>query len=221
MSAELSKSGKVTIVEVAKAAGVDRSTVSRAYNQPEMLRQATIEKVKSVAVALGYSPNTAARALRTGQVQNIALIVPDLTNPFMPPIALAAQKQAEKTGYCVFIGNADENPGHEERLLARFSDQVSGAILVSPRSDEAVIRDMANRMPLVLINRDVPSIPRVLIDAGRGMAMAVEHLAKHPAFRREALPGRQAGEKDPDHGHNRSGRRSSTPRGRAPVSSQR
>ena len=43
MGAELSKSGKVTIVEVAKAAGVDRSTVSRAYNQPEMLRQATIE----------------------------------------------------------------------------------------------------------------------------------------------------------------------------------
>ena len=178
MSAELSKSGKVTIVEVAKAAGVDRSTVSRAYNQPEMLRQATIEKVKSVAVALGYSPNTAARALRTGQVQNIALIVPDLTNPFMPPIALAAQKQAEKTGYCVFIGNADENPGHEERLLARFSDQVSGAILVSPRSDEAVIRDIAKRIPLVLINRDISSIPRVLIDAGRGMAMAVEHLAK-------------------------------------------
>ena len=189
MSAELSKSGKVTIVEVAKAAGVDRSTVSRAYNQPEMLRQATIEKVKSVAVALGYSPNTAARALRTGQVQNIALIVPDLTNPFMPPIALAAQKQAEKTGYCVFIGNADENPGHEERLLARFSDQVSGAILVSPRSDEAVIRDIAKRIPLVLINRDISSIPRVLIDAGRGMAMAVEHLAKQGHARLAYISG--------------------------------
>ena len=102
MSAELSKSGKVTIVEVAKAAGVDRSTVSRAYNQPEMLRQATIEKVKSVAVALGYSPNTAARALRTGQVQNIALIVPDLTNPFMPPIALAAQNR-RRNGVIAFL----------------------------------------------------------------------------------------------------------------------
>lgn len=176
MSAELSKLSKVTIVEVAKAAGVDRSTVSRAYNQPEMLRETTIEKVKSAALALGYLPNAAARALRTGRVQNIALIVPDLTNPFMPPIALAAQKAAEKNGYCVFIGNADETPGQEERLLARFSDQVSGAIMVSPRSDEAVIRDMASRIPLVLINRDVEGIPRVLIDAGQGMARAVEHL---------------------------------------------
>ena len=178
MSVDRAKLTKVTIVEVANAAGVDRSTVSRAYNQPEMLRETTIEKVKTAALALGYLPNAAARALRTGRVQNIALVVPDLTNPFMPPIALAAQKEAENNGYCVFIGNADENPSHEERLLARFSDQVSGAILVSPRSNEAVIRDMASRIPLVLINRDLPGIPRVLIDAGLGMAMAVEHLAK-------------------------------------------
>lgn len=177
MGANLIKSSRVTILQVAEAAGVDRSTVSRVYNQPEMLREATIERVKSVAMELGYSPNPAARALRTGHIENISLIVPDLTNPFIPPIALAVQKESANKGYCVFIGNADEDPSHEEQLLTRFLDQVSGAILVSPRSHSSVIEAMARRLPIVLINRDIQGIPRVLIDSGKGMALAVSHLA--------------------------------------------
>ena len=73
----------------------------------------------------------------------------------MPPIALAVQKEAAKLGYCVFIGNADEDPSHEEDLLLRFSDQVSGAVLVSPRSDQSTIESLAEIIPLVLINRDI------------------------------------------------------------------
>lgn len=172
------KSSRVTIVQVAKAAGVDRSTVSRVYNQPERLREDTVKKVKSVAMELGYSPNPAARALRTGKNKNIALIMPDLTNPFMPPIALAVQKEASKSGYFVFMGNTDEDPSHEENLFNQFSDQVSGVVLVSPRSKSTVIQAMANQIPLVLINRDIKGVPRVLINSGQGMAMAVKHLAE-------------------------------------------
>ena len=177
MEPQNTKLPRVTIQEVAREAGVDRSTVSRVFNQPGLLREKTVLRVKSVARRLGYSPNSAARALRTGRNENIALIVPDLTNPFMPPIALAVQKEAAKLGYCVFIGNADEDPSHEEDLLLRFSDQVSGAVLASPRSDQATIESLARIIPLVLINRDILGIPRVLIDAGLGMAEAVKHLA--------------------------------------------
>lgn len=172
------KPPRVTILQVAKAAGVDRSTVSRVYNRPELLRADTISKVKSVAAKLGYAPHPAARALRTGRSENIALIVSDLTNPFMPPIAHAVQKEAVKSGICVFIGNADEDPSQEQDLLVRFSDQVCGAILVSPRSSEDVIKAMARNIPLVLINRDIVGVKRVLIDSGQGMAEAVAHLAK-------------------------------------------
>lgn len=186
MQSQNTKLPRVTIQEVAREAGVDRSTVSRVFNQPELLREQTVLRVRSVAQRLGYSPNSAARALRTGRNENIALIVPDLTNPFMPPIALAVQKEAAKLGYCVFIGNADEDPSHEEDLLLRFSDQVSGAVLVSPRSDQATIESLAKVIPIVLINRDILGIPRILIDAGLGMAEAVKHLAalghKHIAY---------------------------------------
>ena len=177
MEPRKTKLPRVTIKEVAREAGVDRSTVSRVFNQPSLLRENTVLKVRSVAQRLGYSPNSAARALRTGRNENIALVVPDLTNPFMPPIALAVQKEAAKLGYCVFIGNADEDPSHEEDLLLRFSDQVSGAVLASPRSNQATIESLAEIIPLVLINRDIPGIPRVLIDAGQGMTEAVKYLA--------------------------------------------
>lgn len=172
------KTGKrVTIQEVAQAAGVDRSTVSRVFNNPSVLLADTVKKVKRVALELGYSPNAAARALRTGRNSNIALIVPDLTNPFMPPIALAVQKEAAKLGYSVFIGNADEDPSHEIDLLNRFSDQVAGAVLTSPRSAAEHIHQIARNLPLVLINRDIEGVPRVLINSGQGMAEAVAHLA--------------------------------------------
>lgn len=172
------KTSPVTIQQVAKAAGVDRSTVSRVFNQPELLRSETVTNVKAVARELGYWPNSTARALRTGRNENIALVVPDLTNPFMPPIALAVQKEAAKSGYCVFIGNADEDPSHEEDLLLRFSDQVAGAVLASPRSESATIKTLSANISLVLINRDIEGVPRVLIDAGQGMAEAVIHLAQ-------------------------------------------
>jgi len=178
MASKQLKIPRVTIQQVAKEAEVDRSTVSRVFNQPELLRSETVLKVKSVARKLGYSPNSTARALRTGYNQNIALVVPDLTNPFMPPIALAVQKEAAKQGYCVFIGNADEDPRHEEDLIQRFSDQVAGAVLASPRSSAQAIKALAKSIPLVLINRDIEGVGRVLIDAGQGMAIAVEHLAK-------------------------------------------
>lgn len=178
MAPKLQATKRVTIQQVADEAGVSRSTVSRVFNNPEILLEETVRNVREIARRLGYSPNAAARALRTGRNSNIALVVPDLTNPFMPPIVLAVQKKAASRGYSVFIGNADENPSQEMDLLRRLSDQVAGAVLASPRSDSAHIHALAREMPLVLINQDIQGVPRVLINSGQGMAQAVTHLAE-------------------------------------------
>lgn len=74
----------VTISQVAKAAGVARSSVSRAFTRPDMLSQQTVERILAVAEELGYVPNHTARALSTGRHGNVALIVPDVANPFFP-----------------------------------------------------------------------------------------------------------------------------------------
>jgi LacI family transcriptional regulator len=166
-----------TISQVAEAAGVSRATVSRAFTRPEMLNAKTVRHVLAIARRIGYVPNHTARALSTGRNSNFALVVPDVANPFFPPLIRAAQLEAEKLDFCVFLGNSDEDPAQEEKLVSRFSNQVEGFILASSRLSDERIRLQAARRPLVLINRDVRGIPRVLMDSGVGISEAVDHLA--------------------------------------------
>lgn len=168
----------VTISQVAEAAGVSRATVSRAFGRPEMLSVETVRKIRAVAQKLGYSPNHTARALSTGRSSNIALVVPDVANPFFPPLIRAAQEGADAAGFCVFLGNSDENPKREDVLLSRIAGQVDGIVLCSSRLPEARIRAVAAVKPLALVNRDVDGIPRVLIDTAGGVRAAVRHLAE-------------------------------------------
>jgi LacI family transcriptional regulator len=171
------RKGAPTISQVAKAAGVARSSVSRAFTRPQMLSAETVGRIKAAAESLGYVPNHTARALSTGRHGNVALIVPDVANPFFPPLIRAAQMEADRSDFCVFLGNSDEDPKQEDKLLGRFSGQVEGLILVSSRLSDDRIRAHAALRPLVLINRDVDGIPRVLIDSGAGVGEAVAHLA--------------------------------------------
>jgi len=175
---DLTNLGAPTISQVAKAAGVSRATVSRAFTRPDMLSAETVRRVTAIAKKIGYVPNHTARALSTGRHGNVALVVPDVANPFFPPLIRATQVEAEKHDFCVFLGNSDENPEHEEKLVSRFSTQVEGFILASSRLSDARIRFQAARRPLVLVNRDVKGIPRVLMDSGAGIAEAVDHLAR-------------------------------------------
>ena len=94
----------VTISQVAQAAGVSRSTASRAFTKPHLIVSKTVEKVKAIARELDYFPNQLARALSTGQYANIAMIVPDVANPFFPPMIRAAQDAAYQSDFCVFLG---------------------------------------------------------------------------------------------------------------------
>ncbi|MCC2687489.1 MAG: LacI family transcriptional regulator [Rhizobiaceae bacterium] len=166
-----------TISQVATLAGVNRSTVSRAFTRPDMLNTETVERVMEAARSMGYVPNHTARALSTGRYGNIALIVPDVANPFFPPLIRAAQKELDRLDFCLFLGNSDEDPRQEDRLVGRLAGQVEGMILASSRLPEERIRTHAAARPLVLINRDIEGIPRVLIDSGSGVGEAMEHLA--------------------------------------------
>jgi LacI family transcriptional regulator len=170
------KNKQPTISEVAAAAGVARSTVSRAFSQPGRLTAETVKRVLEVAERIGYTPNPVAQALSTGRSRNIALIVPDVANPFFPPLIRAAQRKAEENDFCVFLGNTDESADREQQLLDRFANQVEGILLVSPRLPDAAIAQFARRVPIVLVNRDLDAVPRVLIDSGEGIEAAVDHL---------------------------------------------
>ena len=165
-----------TIRDVANAAGVSASTVSRAFGRPDKVDDHTRQRILSAAKALDYEPNRAAQFLTTGRTGNIGIVVPDLGNPFFPRIVKGAQTQAHELGYPVLLADSDEDPSAELRLALTLARQVDGLILCSPRMSEPELRETQRLCPVVLVNRRVAGIPAVTIDNAGGMRQAVTHL---------------------------------------------
>ncbi|MFE3517925.1 LacI family DNA-binding transcriptional regulator [Streptomyces sp. NPDC059166] len=167
----------MTIRDVAQAAGVHVSTVSRAFSASHLVKQETRDRVLAVAAELGYQPNETARALTTGRTRNLGLIVSDIANPFFPPLIKAAQAYARVRGYQVFVADTDEDARREEEAIHTLARQVDGVVLVSPRLANDVIAALDGHPPFVLVNRQVTGLSAVLMDVGHGAGLAVDHLA--------------------------------------------
>lgn len=165
--------GRTTIIQVAKALGVSPSTVSRAFNEPHRLMPSTVKRVREMAEELGYIPNRHARALITGRSGVIGLCVPDITNPFFPPMIRAAQKRAEQEGMVVYVTETDNDPDRERKLLATMRQQAESIIVASPRLPSEELRYIAEASKIVLINSDHSGLARVLISTADAITEAI------------------------------------------------
>jgi len=166
-----------TVRDVAQAAGVSISTVSRALAMPHMVKAETRDRVRQAAEQLAYTPNRAARGLITGRTGNLGIILPDLTNPFFPSIVKGAQAWARDRGYSVFIADTDEDPAAEVGLVRALSKEVDGIVLCSSRLSAPDLRSVLAQTCVVLVNRKFESAPAVTFDNAGGMRQAVAHLA--------------------------------------------
>jgi LacI family transcriptional regulator len=167
----------VTLADVATAAGLSGSTVSRALSDPEKVNPSTRERVLRIVEQMGYVPNHAARSLTLRRTGLIGLLVPDIANPFFPPIIKSAQARAAATGRAVFIADVDEHPGDEIRRAQQMRERCDGMVIASPRTPESKIDQLAALEPVVFLNREVPGSTSVIIDSNDGMDQAVDHLA--------------------------------------------
>jgi LacI family transcriptional regulator len=167
----------VTITDVARAAGVSASTVSRSLSVPEKVDPSTRERVLKVAEHLGYQPNRAARGLITGRTGNLGLLLPDLANPFFPSLVKTIQHHAHRADYRVLMVDTDEDPAVELGLVRSLALQVDAVILLAPRMRPADLREAAAAVPTVLVNRKAPGLPAVVFDHADGMHQVLAHLA--------------------------------------------
>lgn len=165
-----------TITDVAARAAVSKATVSRAFSRPETVRQDTREHVLAVARDLGYTPNRIARSLSRGRTSNLGLLVPDISNPFFPPLIKAVQSEAGRRDLALFIADSDEHADDEARQVSAMAQQVDGLVLASPRMSDAQVLDLLEQVPVVVINRRIDGVPAVLTTAEEGINQAVEHL---------------------------------------------
>ncbi|WP_307364560.1 LacI family DNA-binding transcriptional regulator [Microbacterium murale] len=174
---------RASLVDVARTLGVAPSTVSRAFNHPQLLKPETVAAVHAEAERLGYVPNRHARALITGRTGAVGLIVPDITNPFFPKLARAAQRAGEQHGLAMFIAETNYDPEQERRQIATMAPQAEGVIVASSRLPHDELTLIAERTRLVLINTDAPGLSRVLISARDALRAGVDHLVAHGARR--------------------------------------
>lgn len=129
---------RVTILDVAAAAGVMPSTVSKALNDgrgsPEVRK-----RVEAAAARLGYRPNQRARGLRRSESRSIGVLVPDLANPVFLPFLRGAEHVARERGYTVLIADGERSDEAQAVALERFFDQgVDGLLLGGPVDADAV-----------------------------------------------------------------------------------
>lgn len=168
---------RVTIYDVAAAAEVSPSTVSRALSRPGRVSAATAQKVRETAEALdyGYSarPRTADLPHRL-----LAIVVADIGNPVFHEVVRGAEDAAARAGYTVMLFDAQEDHRRELRAAEQFMFAVDGFLLTSPRLSDSGIRSIAKQRPVLTLNRHVRGLPGVVLDSGRGGRRAVEHLAQ-------------------------------------------
>jgi LacI family transcriptional regulator len=168
-----------TLADVAAASGVAISTVSRALTRPERVNAATRERIEAAAKQLGYAANTSARALTSGQTRSVAVLVSDVTNPFYFGIIRGTQQELKTAGYTQLLVDTEESDELEDATLKRLRSSYDGVILAASRLTDRRLSELAERIPLVAINRQTRGVPSVFIDTPLGVGHAVEHLVSH------------------------------------------
>lgn len=167
----------VTIYDVAEAAGVATSTVSRAFSTPDRVSARTREHVLEVAQRLGYGPNPHAQALPSGRTRTIALLVPDITNPHFFPIIRGAERQAAAAGLTLIMGDTEESSEVEQLHTRRLAPSVDGFVLASSRLEDADLASLTADHTVVLVNREAEGLRSVVVDQREGTRQMVAHLA--------------------------------------------
>jgi LacI family transcriptional regulator len=168
--------------DVAAAAGVHPATASRALNEStaSLLSPETVERVRAAAERLGYRVNRMARALKTRRSFAIGMLIPDITNPFFPPVVKGAEDSLAGAGYTLVLANTDNDEAKERlQLSGMLQSQVDGLLMATARRRGASVEQLrSGPVPMVLVNRTIDrgGVSAVIPDDLGSMRLAVRHL---------------------------------------------
>jgi LacI family transcriptional regulator len=184
----------ITVKDVAQYAGVSVATVSRVLNQRETVDPELRLRVQNAVERLKYRPNRLARNLRTNSTTVIALVVPDIQNPFFVAVSRGVEEAALREGYTLLVCNTDDDIQHEAHYFQVLRDEsIAGVILCSADerlSHAAVQASRDHGMAVVALDRRVEgiAIDSILSDNFGGSRLAVSHLIER-GHRQIALIG--------------------------------
>ena len=176
------RKGRVTIKDVAQAAEVNPSVVSRILNHDETLvvRPETRERVWGAVQQMGYRPNATARSLRTRKNRLIAIVISGFLDPYFALILENENRVADQRGYVVGVLSTESDDQRGAKCLETIFDTgMAGAVLASSYIEESTLaRIRYSDMPMVLLRRNGWEFGKMSImeDENSGAALAMEHL---------------------------------------------
>jgi LacI family transcriptional regulator len=176
---------RITIAEVAAAAGVSMMTISRAVNGRDGINEETRQRILKIAADLGYRPNHMARGLVTHQTSTLGLVMPDVANPFFSQIARSAEEIAYKHNYNLFLMNTGEDGEREkEAINSLIEKEIDGTILCSSRLSQEEMLPLLEMLPAaVLVNRDLDlpdmRVASLNVNDCHGTQISLDYLVQH------------------------------------------
>lgn len=191
----MSQKKKITLIDVAKHAGVSRATASLVLRNSPLVADDTRAQVLDAMNTLGYVYNRAAANLRSRQSHIVGLVVTDITNPFFAELATHIEAQLEEENYAVFLSNTRDQQEKQHRLLqALHGHQIDGLLLCPAEGTDWETIEMLQRwhLPVVMIARYLEESQSDYAGANNqlGAEMAVDHLVANGHRRIAFLGGR-------------------------------
>ncbi len=179
------KSGHVTLLDIARACGFSVSTVSIVLSEAPLSQNVaatTREKIRAMALQLGYHPDAFARSLRRRRSQTIGVLAYDLTDPFCIPIVRGIQLGLHPTNYLPLLMDAQTQRKLFDSYLKMILERRAECVIVIASwifEETNLLADIEkNHVPIVIVGRDLTKrrISSVLVDNEAGGALAMRHL---------------------------------------------
>ncbi|WP_311971694.1 catabolite repressor/activator [Pseudomonas baltica] len=182
--------------DIARLAGVSVTTASYVINgkaEQQRISAATVERVRAVVDAHGFTPNPQAAGLRSRHTRTLGFILPDLENPSYARIAKILEQRARAKGYQLLIASSDDDPASERQLQQLFRARRCDALFVAtclPAEDDSYQLLQSKGTPVIGIDRCLD--PRhfcSVISDDRNASLQLTRSLLHPAPRHIALIG--------------------------------
>lgn len=168
-----------TLKDVAREAGVSASTVSRVISGLPV-KKSTRQRVEAIIASTGYSPNLAARSLKTRSTQTIVCAIRGLLSPAMSPFLRGVEQTVRAAGYRLVLMGIEEDAASQREALMRLSgDGLDGLIFAGAPDHTQEINEVITKLslPAIVVDREpTHSVDTINVGHEQGMRMAVEHL---------------------------------------------
>ncbi len=182
MANSVSRVSRPSIKDIARAARVSHSTVSRALRGSPLVTAETARKIRSLAQKMGYRPSALARGLVTQETKTVGVVVTNVTDPFIAELVTEIEERANARGYAILLANSKEDPKRELEVVHRlYEHHVDGVFVMASRVGALYQPMLAElQVPIVLVDNHLVdrAFHSVSIDDCGGARAATKHLVE-------------------------------------------